>query len=263
MAIDPITAIKIGTTIFGFLSQRKAAKQSQQSNQVNAQLQYSANYANAQDALMVGRASAGAVAAAGANNAKMAIYLGYENGSAINEATLHNQELLQIDRDRQWKTHEREEKWHAGSLRAMMGGSGVSTNVGSPMAFLQAEIKAGIEERQFNQDRNLRIAINAAEEGLTRSLLTVKEAKINAQVMRANASAQAGAIMAGATAQANAYRRQGDIALQVGNANAQAAYLNGQANAINTLGSLAGTAGKLYTDWKASQTNSQMPNRGA
>lgn len=256
MAIDPATAAYIGSTVLGFIQGDKADKAGKRAEELMMQggeLSKNASYANAADAERLGSINAGAITKAAYNNALATREIGYANAQAITEATIHNVRMYKIQSDEEIRLHKRDERWHAGEIRAMMSGTGVMVNSGSPLAYLRSEITKGIEERKFMQTRDAWTMLGLAEDGLRQSLLTVKTANWNAKVAQDNASLQASVVMAEAMAQAAAMRRQGDISAQVGVANAQAARAAGQASALAAISSAVGSAGNAYSSWKASQ----------
>jgi len=256
MAIGTIlTAIGIGTSIYGAVSSKKAGDEAREAMIQGGQLSRDASYLNAADAERLGQINAAAITGAAANNAAMTLALGYENAQAIVEATVHNARMYAIQAQETIRQHIRGERWLAGDIRAALSSSGVMVNGGSPQAFLESQITAGLQERQFVFQRDALTLIGEAEDGLRRSMLTQKEAQLNANVMKANAALQAQVTIAEATAQAAAMRRQGDIAAEVGVANGQAAYYGGLSNAIGAIGSAARYAGQAYNSWKGSQAS--------
>jgi hypothetical protein len=214
-----------------------------------------ASYANAADAEALGSLNAGAITRAASTNAAMYSEIGYANANAIAQATQHNLGMYQIQSDEEQKQHRRGEKWHAGEIRAMASGSGIAINSGSPLAYLQSEITKGVEERFYMGRRDALAMIGIGEEGLTKSLLTVKSANYNANITIQNAALKANVTIAEAMAQAAAMRRQGDISEQVGVANAQAARSQGQAAAISGISNAVSSATNAYSTWKAGQTS--------
>lgn len=246
--------IQTGLSIFGAVSAKSAGDEAAAMIMEGGALSKTASYANAADVESLGALNAGAITGAAKNNATMMREIGYANAQAIADATLQNLNLYKIQSDEEIRLHKRDERWHAGEIRAMMASTGVMVNSGSPMAYLQAEIKSGIQERHFMQTRDAYTMLAMADEGLKTSLLTVTEANYNAQVTEKNAALQASVTIAEATAQAAAMRRQGDISAQVGVANAQAARAGGTSAAIGMIGQAAGFAGNAYTSWKNSQS---------
>jgi len=255
-----MTAVGIGVSLLGAAQSASAAKKAERLALEGGALSQAASYANAADAEALGALNAAAITGAAENNAAMTLEMGYANAQAITDATLHNVKMYAIQSNETIKQHVREERWMAGDIRAVLSGSGVMVNGGSPMAYLQATVKAGIQERDFMQRRDALTMIGMAEDGLRQSMLTRKEADLSASVMRSNAALQAQVTIAEATAQANAMRRQGDISKQVGVANAQAAYYGGMSNAIGAIGSAARYAGSAYSSWKASSASTPSYN---
>lgn len=249
-----LAAIGLGISAFGAYNSYKGGKEAQANMIRGGELSQGASYANAADAERLGALNAGAITGAAANNAAMTLELGYENAQAIIDATLHNTRMYAIQANETIRQHKREEKWAAGEMRAIMSSSGIMVNGGSPQAFLQSQITAGLQERRFVFERDAMAMIGQAEDGLRRSYLTQKEATMNANVMQSNAAMQASVTTAMATAQAAAMRRQGDISAEVGVANGQAAYYGGVSNAIGAIGSAANYAGQAYNTWKNNQT---------
>jgi hypothetical protein len=218
------------------------------------ELSKAASYANASDAERIGALNAGAITKAAYNNALATRDVGYSNAKAIASSSLHNLGMYQIQSDEDQRLHRLEERWHAGEIRAMMSGTGVQVNTGSPLAYLRSEITKGIQERQFMLTRDQWTMVGMGADDLKKTLLTVKTANWNAKVTEENAKLQAGVVMAAAVAEAAAMRRQGDIAAAVGVANAQAARAQGNMAAIGAISNAVGYAGDAYSSWKASQT---------
>jgi hypothetical protein len=247
-------------SLFGASQASKAGEEAEELMMEGGALSRSASYANAADVVSLGALNAGAINKAAANNARMGREIGYANANAIATATVQNLNLYKIQSDEQLKLHRREERWHAGEIRAMIGGSGIQVNNGSPLTYLQSEISKGIEERQFMAMRDSYSMLGMADEGMKSSLLTVMSANYNAKVTEDNAALQAGVAMAEATAQAAAMRRQGDISAAVGVANGQAARAAGSSAALSAIGNAVGYAGNAYTSWKGTQTSYQAPS---
>lgn len=253
-------AAGVAASLYGASQSKKAGEEAEELMLEGGALSKSASYANAADVEGLGSMNAGAITGAAQNNAAMMRDIGYANGIAIADATLQNLNLYKIQSDEEVKLHRRGERWHAGEIRAQLSSTGVMVNSGSPMAYLQSEVQAGIQERHYMQQRDAYTMLSMADDGVKQTLLTVKEANYNAQVTQQNASLQAGVAMAEATAQAAAMRRQGDISAQVGVANGQAARAAGSSAALSAIGSAAGYAGKAYSSWKATQSSYQAPS---
>ncbi len=248
------------SSLYGASQASKAGEEASELMMEGGALSKDASYANAADAEALGSLNAGAITKAASNNATMYREIGYANANAIARATTHNLAMYQMQSEEQIKLHAREEKWHAGEIRAMGGGSGFSVNSGSPLSYLRSEITKGIEERFFMERRDNWTMLGHVQDGLTESLLTVKSANYNAKVTESNAALKAQVTMAEAIAQAAAMRRQGDISAQVGVANAQAARAQGSAAAIAGIGNAAGSLGNAYSSWKGSQTSYSAGN---
>ena len=238
--------------IWGAVESRNAGKQAQRLAEEGGAMSQSASYANAADVEALGALNAGAITGAAKNNASMYREIGYANAQAIADATLHNLQMSKIENDEEQLLHRREEKWHAGNIRAMVGGSGVMVNNGSALAYLNSEVTKGLQERDFLNKRALYSMIGDVEDGLRTSLLTVKSANLNARVTEQNAALQANVAISEAIARGAAMRRQGDISAAVGVANGQAAYYGGQAAAIGAIGNAAGSFQQTYSNWKSS-----------
>lgn len=261
MAAWVLPAIQTGISLIGASQASSAADEASELMMEGGALSKDASYANAADAERLGSINAGAITKAAYNNALATREIGYANAQAIADATLHNIRMYKIQSDEEIRLHKRDERWHAGEIRAMMSGTGVMVNSGSPLAYLRSEITKGIQERQFMQTRDAWTMLGFAEDGMRQSLLTVKTANWNAKIAQDNASLQAGVVMAEAVAQAAAMRRQGDISAQVGVANAQAARASGQASALGAIGNAVGFAGDAYSSWKSSQNTAYTSYR--
>ena len=248
-----LPAIQAGLSIFGAISSSSAADEASELAMQGGELSKGASYANAAAAERIGALNAGAITGAAANNASMMREIGYANAQAIADATVHNLRMYDLQSKEEVRLHRREERWHAGEIRAMQAGTGIQIGSGSPLAYLNSEITKGIQERHFMETRDAWTMLGMADDGLKQSLLTVKSANYNAKVTQDNAALQASVTIAESIAQAAAMRRQGDISAQVGVANAQAARANGMAGAIGAIGSAVGYAGNAYSSWKATQ----------
>lgn len=242
--------------IWGAVESRNAGKQAQRLAEEGGAMSQAASYANAADVEALGALNAGAITGAAKNNASMYREIGYANAQAIADATLHNLQMSKIEHDEEQLLHRREEKWHAGNIRAMVGSSGVMVNNGSALAYLNSEVTKGLQERDFLNKRALYTMIGDVEDGLRTSLLTVKSANLNARVTEQNAALQANVAISEAMARGAAMRRQGDISAAVGVANGQAAYYGGQAAAIGAIGNAAGSFQNTYQGWKNSSGTS-------
>ena len=247
-------AVGIAASLYGASQASAAGERAEELMMEGGALSKAASYANAADAEALGARNAGAINKAAANNAQMGREIGYANANAIADATLINLKLYSLQSNEEVRLHRREEKWHAGEIRAVVSSSGFAVNSGSPLAYLQSEITKGLQERTFMQQRSAHTMIGMADEGLTSSLLTVKTANYNAKVTQDNAALQASVAIATATAEAAAMRRQGDISALVGVANAQAARAQGSAAAISAIGSAVGYGASAYQSWSSSQS---------
>jgi hypothetical protein len=236
--------------IWGAVESHNAGKQAQRLAEEGGALSQAASYANAADVEALGALNAGAITAAAKNNASMYREIGYANAQAITDATLHNLQMSAIENDEEQRLHRREERWHAGNIRAMAGSTGVMVNSGSPMAYLNSEITKGLQERDFLATRAQYAMMGDASDGLRKSLLTVKSANMNARVTEQNAALQANVAISESIARAAAMRRQGDISAAVGVANGQAAYYGGQASAIGAIGNAAGSLQNTYLNYR-------------
>lgn len=254
MAAWILPAIATAISAYSAYSSAKAGEEAEARMMEGGALSKSASYANASDAERIGAINAGAINAAAANNALASREIGYANAQAIAESALHNLQMYKIQSDEEIRLHRRDERWHAGDIRAMQGSTGIQVNTGSPLAYLRSEIRKGVEERQFMQTRDAWTMLGMAKDDLKKTLLTVKTANWNAKIAQDNAALQAGVVMAEAVAQASAIRRQGDIAAAVGVANGQAARAQGNMAAIGAISQGVGYAGDAYSAWKSSQT---------
>ena len=261
MAIGTALAV-VGTAanLFGAASAASGAREAQRLAEEGGQMSQAASYANAADVESLGALNAGAITGAAKNNASMYREIGYANAQAIVDATMHNLRMATIENDEQQRLHIRDERWHAGNIRAMASSSGVMVNSGSPLAFLNSEISKGIQERDFLNKRALYAMVGMAEDGLRQSLLTVKSANLNAKVTEQNAALQANVAMSEAIARAAAMRRQGDINAQVGVANGQAAYYGGMSAALGGLSNAASSASTAYTSWRNNSVGPTLPS---
>jgi hypothetical protein len=262
MAAWVLPAIQAGISLFGASQANKAGEEASELMMQGGALSKDASYANAADVESLGALNAGAITGAAQNNATMMREIGYANAQAIADATIHNIRMYNIQSQEELRLHERDERWHAGEIRAMQASTGVQVGSGSPLAYLNSEITKGIQERHYMETRDAWAMLGLADDGLKQSLLTVKSANYNAKVTQDNAALQAQVTIAESIAQAAAMRRQGDISAQVGVANAQAARSQGMAGALGAIGQSVGYAGNAYSSWKASQATTSYPVYG-
>lgn len=231
----------------GTISSISAGNEAAAKAEEGGALSKNASYANASDRINIGQINAGAAVSAAANTAMGMREVGASSADALLEAGFHNLRMYDMQSKEELRIHRMQEKWHAGEIRARLSGTGIQVNSGSAMAYLRSEITKGLEERRFMETRDAWTMLGIAEDSLRRSLLTVKTANINAAITQENAALQAGVMMAEAMADANAMRRQGDIAAAVGVANGQAARASGYASAIGSLQGMLQPLNNLMT----------------
>ncbi len=246
--------VQAGIAFFGFLSSMSASKKAQALAEEGGRLSKEASYLNANDVEYLGAVNAGVINQMAAKNAAGIRDVGYANALAIAEATHQNLWLHQLQTQEELRIQERDERWHAGEIRAMTASTGIAVNGGSPVAYLKAEIAKGIQERRFMELRGNLTGLRIADDGMKKTLLTVKSANWDAKIIQDNAALKAEVTMLEALAQAASMRRQGDISEMVGVANAQAARANGMSAALGYLSKGIGYAGQAYASF---QTPSQ------
>ena len=229
----------------------EAARKAEEGGKLSA----AASLANASDREKLGAINASAITSAASNTAEGMREVGYANAIAISEAALHNVKMYEIQSEEEIRLHTMGERYHAGDIRARMASTGIQVNVGSPMAYLRSEIQKGIAEREYMETRDAYAMIGIADDGIRKSLLTVKTANINANITEKNAALSAQVTMAEAAADAAAMRRQAAILEQVGAANAASARAAGFGSAAGSLMAGIKSLNNAYNNYTTTPTN--------
>jgi hypothetical protein len=217
--------IGIGTSLFSGYKSSSALKSSSKAAREAA-------YANAEDLRALAESNSGAYREAGAYNANSIRYVGEANALAVENATTRNMFLYGMQADEDRRRHILQQKLTAGTIRAMVGASGVQTNTGSPLHYLNSQIDLGIRERRYGDLKAYWTLRTMFEEGEERASVIRLTADQQADVTEYNANLQAEMSYAEAMRQATAMERSGDVTMATGNAQASAAMWGGLSNAL-------------------------------
>ena len=197
-----------------------------------------AAYANAGDLRDLAAFNAGGYREAGAVNANAIRTVGEANALAVERATDRNLFMYGITAMEDRRRHILQERTTAGTIRAMAGSSGVQSNTGSPLHYLNAQVDLGIRERRFGDLKAYWTLRNMREEGEDRAGVIRLTADQQASVTEYNANLQAEMAYAEAMRQAQAMERSGDVQAAVGAAQGAAAFAGGVSSAIGSLGNM-------------------------
>ena len=243
-------AIALGSAAISLFSGIKASSAAKKGGQAA----YDAAYANAADMLALGYKNASALTSTAEFNAGSVLRVGEANAHAIERATLRNMYLYGLQATEERRRHLIQEKMTAGGIRAMAGAAGVQTNTGTPLHYLNAQVDLGIRERRYGDLKAFWTLKNMEEEGSDRAYITRLTAKEQASVMQYNAAMQSEIMLAEAQARAAASQRQGEVALETGNAQASAAMWGGIGNAFQSFAGTFNTLGGQWPSWGSNGT---------
>jgi hypothetical protein len=196
------------------------------------QLAREAAYANAADLRELAAFNSAGYREAGAVNAGAIMTVGEANALAVENATARNLLMYGMQAGEDRRRHLIQERMTAGQIRAMAGASGVQTNTGSPLHYLNAQVSLGIRERRFGDIKAYWTLRNMYEEGTEQAAVIRLTAEQQAMVTEYNAELQAEMSYAEAMRQATAMERSGDINAAVGAAEGSAAMWGGISNAL-------------------------------
>ena len=180
---------------------------------------------NAADLRDLGSHNAAAITEAGYYNAGIIREIGEINAQYIEKSTERNIALYGMQASEDERRHIRAEVVNAGSIRAKVSGSGVQTNTGSPLHYLNSQVSEGIRQRRYMVIRHFETMKTMHEDGADRAYVTRATADGNAKITIKNAETQASMAIANAEAQAQAQERSGEVAHETADANANAAII--------------------------------------
>ena len=192
-----------------------------------------ASYANAADILKYAGLNSDLMMGAAMRNVEAILRIGEANAAAIERQYARNMYLYGLQAEEEVRRHVIGEKMTAGTIRAMVGASGLMTNVGTPQAYLASQIHEGITQREFMITKHKETLLSMQMEGEDRASIYRLTASENAAVTMANAEASVGVAMNDALRNADAIRRSGDTAYSTGQSNASSALWGGVANAFS------------------------------
>jgi len=197
-----------------------------------------ASYLNAGDLRDLAAFNSAGYREAGAVNAGAIRTVGDANALAVRNATSRNLMMYGMQAEEDRRRHIIKEQLTAGTIRAMVGASGVQTNTGSPLHYLNSQVMLGIQERRFGDIKAFWTLQNMFEEGSEKAAVIELTADQQAMVTEYNANLQAEMSYAEAMRQATAMERSGDISAATGAAQGSAAMWGGIANAASALGGI-------------------------
>ena len=199
-----------------------------------------AAYLNADDLRNLATKNAAAYRSMGAVNANAIRVVGEANAIAVENATSRNVQMYGMQAGEDRRRHIIRERQTAGQIRAMSAGSGIQTNTGSPLHYLNSVVDEGIRERRFGDIKAYWTIKNMFEEGTEKAAVIRLTADQQAMVVQHNADVQAQMAYDAAMAQADAMERSGDVQAQIGAAQGTAALWGGIAGAFQSYASFGG-----------------------
>lgn len=222
-------AISAGASLF------KGFSSSQRYDQA-AGIYRDASYANAADILHYSGLNSGLMMGAAERNAEALMRIGEANASAVERATERNMKLYRMQADEEVRRHIIGEKIVAGTIRAITGSSGIMTNTGTPLRYLESQVSEGTRQRKFMQEKHAQTLLTMKMEGADRAEIYRLTASENAAVTMANAEAQIGVMMNDAARMASQLQRQGDIGYSQYRSQASGSMWDGIFGAASSIG---------------------------
>jgi hypothetical protein len=213
-----------------------------------------AAYANASDIRGFGEFNSSQILQAGSINAGAIRDVGEINANYIERSTARNIGLYGMQAEEDVRRHFRAEVQTAGDIRSRAASSGIQTNTGSPLQFLNAQVSEGVRNRDYMVNKHNETLFTMAEDGKDRAFVTRYTADKNAEVVMANASANAATALASAELSASQQERSGDLAQQQAGVASSAAMIQGISGAIGA-GINAWGSGTFLTNTNNFQNN--------
>jgi len=235
-----LSLIGVGANLYSGYKQK-------QSYEEGGEASRDASYANAADLVALAGDNRALATDAGVVNADAIRTIGEANAIAVEKATGRNMMIygLQVDEDRRRFLIQQKET--AGTIRAMAGASGVQTNTGSPLYYLNSQIDKSIREKRYGDIKAYWTLRNMYEEGTDKADIIRLTADQQANVTEYNANVQSEMAYNDAIRQAAAMQRSGDVNAQIGAAQGSAAMWGGIGNAIGGFAGMVGTFGAPST----------------
>jgi hypothetical protein len=224
-------AISAGASLFGGYKAGQAARE-------GGEAAREASYLNAADLRDLAEFNSAGYREAGAVNAGAIRTVGAANELAVKNATARNTMMYGMQAEEDRRRHMLQERTTAGTIRAMVGASGVQTNTGSPLHYLNHQVDLGIQERRFGDIKAYWTLRNMYEEGTEKAAVIRLTAEQQAMVTEYNANLQAEMSYAEAMRQATSMERSGDVSAATGAAQGSAAMWGGIAGAASALGGI-------------------------
>jgi len=212
-------------------------------------LSHDAFDANADDVEKVAEINKRAILGAAANNAKAYRTVGEANALAVERATVANLTHIKMQGEEDIRLHRKAERELAGEIRARAASTGFVAELGSPQYFRNAQVEEGYRRRDYQIKKIVLTALTTAQAGKDRRDIFRLEADQKAKVIISNAALQAEVAMADAAARAASMRRQGDIALATGNAQASAAMWSSISSGISSGVNMHLRMGGTFPSW--------------
>ena len=205
------TLASVGLSIFGGLRQSSLAKKGGQAG-------YNQGLFNAQQANYFAQLNSGAHMEAAHINAAMASEIANLNADFIERTGKRNLRLYGIQTEEEMRRHERAEKMHAGQIRAMQSGTGIQTNTGSNLYFLNDQINEGLNQRHFLATKHFETKKAMKENTADQAWVTRETGRLQAESIMANGAISADMALAQGQYQSQQYMNQANAALAQGNA---------------------------------------------
>jgi hypothetical protein len=248
-----IFAAQAAMSLFSGISAKNAAKKGGKAAQDAAN-------ANASDIRDFGEFNSDQILNAGSINASAIRDVGEINANYIERSTARNIKLYGMQAEEDVRRHFRAEVQTAGDIRARSASSGIQANTGSPLQFLNAQVGEGIRNRRYMVNKHNETLFTMAEDGKDRAYVTRYTADKNAEVVMANAAANAATALAAAELSATQQERSGDTAQAGAKIAGQSAMMQGITGAIGAgvnawgSGAFTTTAPNFQTGYTASNT---------
>ncbi len=204
---------------------------------------------NADDVEEVAEINVASVLGAATNNARAIRNVGEANALAVERATLANLMHIKMQGVEDVRLHRKAERELIGEIRARSASTGFVAELGSPQYFRNAQLEEGYRRRDYQIKKIVLTALTTAQAGKDRRDIFRYESEQKAGVIQSNADLQATVIRADAGARAASMRRQGDIALATGNAQASAAMWDGISSGISSGVNMHLRMGGTFPSW--------------
>lgn len=218
-------AISAGLSLFKGWNDSNRYKQA-------GQAYLNAAYANAADLLHYTGLNADLLRKAAHHTAGAIANIGEANAAMIERITARNMALYRQQADEEVRRHVIGEKMVAGGIRAMTGASGLMTNVGTPLRYLETQVNEGMNQRQFMINKHKETLLTMKMEGEEKANIYRLTAHENAGMIIHNAEAQIGVMMNDAMRQQRSMLWQADLQAQQYKSQASSSFWGGILGAV-------------------------------